>query len=119
MSAGHWLQVDCTAADRGGTREGQQGRVQEYSYRPLQDRGRIGKDGLHKTGWSKRTKDWCKELKTDSKWNDYSLRDGDCSKCGFKFYYRTSYYSLRSSSDVTNYNICANADCKEKWEDFS
>ena len=72
-----------------------------------------------KSGWSKRTKAWCKELEKDKKWEDYSIRNGDCSKCGFKFYYRTSYYSMRSSSDVTNYNICANADCKEKWEDFS
>ena len=54
MSAGYWLQLVCTAADRGGTREGQQGKVQEYSYRPLQEGGRTGKDGLHKTRWSKR-----------------------------------------------------------------
>ena len=72
-----------------------------------------------KADWSKRTEEWIKELNTGEEWREYSIRDDGCSQCKFKYYYRTSYYSLRVSADVTNYNIFANPDCKEKWEDFS
>ena len=70
--------------------------------------------------WSKKCKEWCKELKSDKKWSDYSIRTHlKCPKCGFTFIYRTTNWSMSSSADVINYGVCANVDCKHEWDELS
>jgi hypothetical protein len=67
--------------------------------------------------WSRRCQSWCTSLPAaPSHSSDYTLRTHlKCPRCGFGFIYRTSNFSLRSSSDVTNYGICANPSCAHRW----
>mmetsp|Transcript_4412 Transcript_4412/g.8871 ORF Transcript_4412/g.8871 Transcript_4412/m.8871 type:complete len:142 (+) Transcript_4412:46-471(+) len=72
--------------------------------------------GAEVEAWSAQCKARCQEVESP----DMSLRTHiSCPKCRFKFIYRTSNYSLRSSSDVVNYGACANPLCKHKWEEWS
>ena len=71
-------------------------------------------------GWCKRAKEWYETVSKRDKYRDAYLRDhSECRKCKFKYYIRTGYYSLGSDSDVTNYGVCLNPNCKYEWEDFS
>lgn len=66
--------------------------------------------------WSARTRAWCEQISDD----DYSLRTHlQCSHCRFSFIYRTTNYSMSSSSDVQNWAICAEPDCRHQWTEWS
>ena len=68
--------------------------------------------------WSERCRAWVEELGRTRP--EQTLRTGwTCGTCSFPFAVRTSYYSMRSSSDVTNYGTCCNPDCRHEWEECS
>ncbi|MDX1959695.1 MAG: hypothetical protein SFU98_14055 [Leptospiraceae bacterium] len=71
----------------------------------------------NKEDWSKRCKEWTEELETKK---EFSIRTHyPCPKCRFLFLFRTSYYSLSHTADITNYGICCNPDCKHEWKEYS
>lgn len=67
--------------------------------------------------WVERCQAWCATL---SKRKAYDMRTHlKCGKCKFGFVYRTSYYHLGSDSDVQNFGICCNPDCKYEWDEWA
>jgi hypothetical protein len=68
--------------------------------------------------WTRRCREWCEHLSV-AKSGETLRTHLECSKCGFGFIVRTSYYSYSTNEDVHNWGTCCNPDCRHAWEEIS
>lgn len=70
--------------------------------------------------WSKACREWCAQFPGGDRMGDFTLRTHlKCPRCKFRFIYRTSYWAMRTSSDVQNFGKCANPSCKHSWDEWA